>query len=55
MNCPTCKSPAPHQHPAMQHEGEVELCRDAYHLTPTPQNKPQYIAAVRALLYKDPT
>lgn len=36
--CPTCQSPQPHLHPAMQHEGEVQPCRDAFHLTVTPQN-----------------
>jgi len=29
--CPTCNSPAPHLHPAVQFEGEVEICKDAYH------------------------
>lgn len=29
--CPRCDSPAPHLHPAMQCEGEVEVCRDAWH------------------------
>lgn len=44
--CPRCKSTAPHLHPAVQHEGEVALCTDAYHLTPTPQNTPEYIRDV---------
>lgn len=44
--CPTCTSPQPHLHPAVQVEGEVETCADAFHLKPTPQNKPEYIAAV---------
>lgn len=30
-NCPTCDSPARHLHPAMQHEGEVQICRDSWH------------------------
>jgi hypothetical protein len=46
--CPACGSTAPHLHPAVQHEGEVKLCADPFHLTPTPQNKPDYIAAVEA-------
>lgn len=47
MNCPTCDAPQPHLHPAVQCGGEVEICRDAFHLTPTPMNKPEWIAAVR--------
>lgn len=42
MKCPTCNSPAPHLHPAMQHEGEVEVCTDDFHLQNTPQNKLEY-------------
>lgn len=48
MKCPVCKSNSPHMHPAMQHEGEVEICVDDFHLTPTNQNTPNYIAAVLA-------
>lgn len=33
--CPTCDSPAPHLHPAMQHEGEVQPCKDAWHDLPS--------------------
>lgn len=29
--CPTCGSPDPQRHPAVQWEGEVQLCRDAWH------------------------
>jgi hypothetical protein len=34
--CPTCGSPYPHHHPAVQHEGEVHLCYDPWH-KPTAQ------------------
>lgn len=30
-NCPTCDSPQPHLHPAMQHGGEVQPCTDPWH------------------------
>ncbi len=36
--CPTCQSPSPILHPAMQSEGEVELCHDAWHLRVTSEN-----------------
>lgn len=29
--CPTCESPDRAKHPAMQHEGEVQPCRDPWH------------------------
>lgn len=44
--CCTCGSSAPHMHPSVQHEGEVEICADDFHLRPTPQNTPEYIANV---------
>lgn len=46
MKCQTCGSPKPHLHPAVQHEGEVEVCADAFHLQPTNQNRADYIKAV---------
>jgi len=30
-NCPKCGSSGRHLHPAMQHEGEVQICRDSWH------------------------
>lgn len=56
MKCPKCDSPAPHLHPAVSVEGEVELCVDDFHLSQTASNKPNYIAAVldkRALAPKE--
>jgi hypothetical protein len=50
--CPRCDSPAPHLHPAVQCEGEVELCTHHFHLTPTNQNRPEWIENVRAKLRK---
>lgn len=44
--CPRCGSKAPHLHPAMQFEGEVEICTHDFHLQKTPQNTPQYRAGV---------
>lgn len=48
--CPTCSSSAPHLHPAVQHEGEVQPCRDRFHAIVTPQNTPERISASEALL-----
>ena len=47
MQCKTCGSKHPHQHPAVQHGGEVEICADQFHERPTPQNRPEYIEAVK--------
>lgn len=45
MKCPTCKSPAPHLHPAVQHEGECQICTDPFHCRVTPSNTPDRIRA----------
>jgi hypothetical protein len=29
--CPTCDSPSPNLHPAVQYEGEVQMCADQWH------------------------
>lgn len=44
--CPTCNSPQPHLHPAVQVEGEVEVCAHSFHLTLTPQNTLKHIMEV---------
>ena len=31
--CPTCASSSPERHPALQFEGEVQPCRDLWHLS----------------------
>lgn len=34
--CPTCASPDPARHPAVQYGGEVSICKDAFHTPPSP-------------------
>lgn len=46
--CPRCDSPAPHLHPAMQAEGEVELCTHDFHMAITNQNRAEDLTEVRA-------
>ncbi len=45
--CKTCRSKKPNLHPSMQVGGEVEICVAPFHLIPTPENKPEYIALVK--------
>lgn len=33
ISCPTCGSPKPEKHPAVQFEGEVQVCGDRWHTT----------------------
>jgi hypothetical protein len=46
QTCKTCGSKAPHLHPAVQVDGEVEVCGDSFHLTITPQNTLRFIFEV---------
>ena len=46
--CPTCSSPRPERHPAVQYGGDVEICVDPFHLQETPANPPRYRALVEA-------
>jgi hypothetical protein len=31
VRCPRCNSPSPELHPAVQHEGEVQMCQHEWH------------------------
>lgn len=53
--CPKCESPAPHLHPDMQHEGEVQPCSDLYHQQVTSQNTPEKITKLKDFLNKNQT
>ena len=46
MKCPRCDSPKPHLHPAVQHEGEVQVCRDDFHRRVTSQNTVDLIESI---------
>ena len=49
-HCAKCNSPAPHLHPAIQAEGEVQPCTDPFHRQITPENTPERIAETDNLL-----
>jgi hypothetical protein len=49
-HCPTCNSPKPNLHPAIQFEGEVSPCIDAFHRRVTAENTEAKIAEMQALL-----
>jgi hypothetical protein len=38
-HCPHCQSPAPHLHPAVQAEGEVQPCAHPFHQLQTWSNR----------------
>lgn len=44
MNCPRCTSPEPKLHPAMQHEGEVQICTHPFHSDGEPSNDEKSIS-----------
>jgi hypothetical protein len=48
--CPRCDSPAPHLHPAVQYEGEVQPCPHPFHDRVTPENTADKIAAAREIV-----
>ena len=47
--CPRCDSPAPHMHPAVQHEGEVQPCSHPFHFQVTPENTAERIRNAQAV------
>jgi len=54
-HCPTCDSPKPNLHPAIQFEGEVSLCADVFHERVTTENTPAKISEVQGLLARENT
>lgn len=51
--CPTCTSPDPKLHPAMQHEAEVEICKDSWHGPVTNEATPSVEEAYEFLRERD--
>lgn len=46
VRCPTCNSPEPHLHPAIQADGEVQPCGDVFHRRVTAENTLERIKEV---------
>ncbi|MBI3654143.1 MAG: hypothetical protein HY231_24185 [Acidobacteria bacterium] len=42
LRCPKCDSPDPKRHPAMQFEGEVQICDHLWHTFDKPWNNPPH-------------
>jgi hypothetical protein len=48
--CPTCSSPDPARHPAVQFEGEVQLCENDWHVPSASKIRESFGAPVSATL-----